>query len=209
MRFALILLLCCTSLSVSAQWWRIKIDLKRHERYALLPRPADHSVDAIIINTSINAPELPHIDLNLSNYSLELAEASVMKSAQHNMRYRVYGTASYNFSDLAQLYVQQNRLSEAKWYYLQSNNIARKENDDKHVISNLMGLAMIKARLGDFTSSAKDLSEAKNIARLHGLKTEEAAVEKEIKYIRDNKTALAKTESHYAETVDTLLKHTH
>ena len=55
-----------------------------------------------------------------------------MHSAQHNMSEGIFTDASYNFSDLARIYILQNRLSEAKWYLLQSNNISRRQRDDKH-----------------------------------------------------------------------------
>jgi len=204
MRFTLLLLFCGFSLTASGQWWRININLnfKRHERFPQLSRLKDHSVSNIRINTAVSKPLLTSVNLNLSDYSLELAEASTIKSAQRNMRFKEYNTASYNFSDLAQLYIRQNRLSEAKWYYLQSISISRQQNDDRHTIYNLMGLALIKAMLSDFESSRNDLTEAREIARAHGLQTDLAQVDAEANYIKANKTKLAKTEVHYAEALN-------
>ena len=72
--------------------------------------------------------------LETCEYTLVATSKMVMEQAKHNMRFRVYNDASYNFSDLAALYVKLHRWSEAKWYYLQSNNISREQNDDKHTM---------------------------------------------------------------------------
>jgi hypothetical protein len=80
-----------------------------------------------------------------------------MKTAQHNMRFRIYDVASVNFSELAQLYAQQNRFSEAKWYFLQSTFLSRQQNNNKLTIANLCKLAMVKLEIGDFILAQQDL----------------------------------------------------
>jgi hypothetical protein len=90
-----------------------------------------------------------------------------MRAAQHNMRFREYALASYKFSELAQIYVKENRLSEAKWYYLQSILISKQQNDHQHTINNLVSLAMIKADLGDLVQAQQDLAEARELARVY------------------------------------------
>jgi hypothetical protein len=198
MKYFFLCWLCLFSISASAQFWHIEI--KWHKRYPLLARVQDHSVAKIKISTLVGTPPvLEPVVLNMSDYRLELAEASVMKKAQRNMRDGVYNVASYNFSDLAALYIQQNRLSEAKWYYLQSNYISRQENDDQHTIANLIGLAKIKLMLGDFDSCNQDLTEARNIARAHGLVNTQVDIEKQMQYIKDNKATFTKTIVHYAD----------
>ncbi|MDR6941781.1 hypothetical protein [Mucilaginibacter pocheonensis] len=134
-------------------------------------------------------------------YALLLMEASVMKTAQHNMRFRVYNSASYNFSDLAQMYLKQNRLSEAKWYLLQSLQISRQQNDNRHTITNLINLAAVKTGYGDFAQAKQDLVEARGLASSLGLTMDVAAVDKQMHYLEDNKNTL-KTEIRYAETAD-------
>lgn len=200
MRYWILIFLCAISFSASAQWWHVdNIFRKRrvilpleHVRVRSVTRVPDHKkfVSPLQVQRSI---------LPVSEYHLEAAERLVMGKAQHNMRFRIYDEASYNFSDLADLYVKQDRLSEAKWYYLQSNLISRQQNDDKHTISNLMALAMIKAQLGDFIASEQDLVEARDIARSKGMQTNLLAVDKESKYIQDNKSTFIRTEVRYAE----------
>jgi len=122
-----------------------------------------------------------------------------MKTAQHNMRFRIYDIASYNFSQLAEMFMKQNRFSEAKWYLLQSNNISRQQNDDSHTIANLMDLAMVKANLGDLQQAQQDLDEARQIATARGFQSVIADIEKENIYIKLNKNASSpKMELKYA-----------
>jgi len=115
------------------------------------------------------------------------------------MRFRIYDIASYNFSQLAELFIKQNRFSEAKWYLLQSNKISREQNDDKHTIANLMDLAMVKANLGDLAQAQQDLDEAHQIATLRGWTSNVADIEKENIFIKINKSASSpKMELRYA-----------
>ena len=200
MKFTLLFIFCATlSFSASAQWW--KISLKKHQRFPLLANVTDHSFKRLpaekLSPSNIQTVKL----INTSDYYLELAEAAVIKTAQHNMRFRVYNVASYNFSDLAKLYIKQNRFSEAKWYLLQSNNISRQQNDDKHTIANLMDLAMVKANLGDLVLAQQDLTEAHQIAASKGWLGNVSEIEKESQYILHNKTTTPKTELRYADAV--------
>jgi hypothetical protein len=201
MRIALILLFCTAiSFSASAQWWHI--DLKKHQRYPQLAQVKNHAVKRLPVVAKLTQHNIrPFTLAHNDDYSLEVAEEAVMKTAQHNMRFRIYDVASYNFSDLAQLYIQQNRLSEAKWYFLQSNNISRQQNDDKHTITNLMALAMIKANMGDVILAQQDLTEARALAMAKSWTANIADIDKEVKYIQLNRSSASKTEMRYADAV--------
>src|SRR5476651_2263819 len=169
MRYFLFIILCSVSVSASAQWWQKPINsinnvFKKHERFPLLAGLKDNSVSKLP-TAKIAKLKITSNIIERAPYMLYMEEMSVMKTAQHNMRFRVYNAASYNFSDLAQMYLKQNRLSEAKWYWLQSLLISRQQNDDKHTISSLMGLATCKARYGDFTQAMQDLNEARHMAK--------------------------------------------
>src|ERR1017187_5064994 len=134
MRSALLIILVTISFSASAQWYRI--DLKFKKKPDLPPPPplieqvTDHSIARLRPVEKPGHPKIYPVSFSRTDYSYEAAEYIVMKEAQHNMRFRIYADASYNFSDLARLYIQQNRLSEAQWYLLQSNTISREQNDD-------------------------------------------------------------------------------
>jgi hypothetical protein len=115
------------------------------------------------------------------------------------MRFRVYNDASYNFSDLAALYVKLHRWSEAKWYYLQSSTISRQQNDDKHTMSNLLGLADIKINTGDIPSARADLREARDISKTLGLQAQTIDIERKILLLVQNNDTSGKPDVKYAE----------
>jgi len=178
MRFVFCIIFCTISTSVSAQWWKFSFlsPKKPPERPDAIVPLADHSFSrlpvAIVITQQINA-----FQLSRSSYSYKLAEDLAIKAAQHNMSLGVYYDASYNFSELARLYMQQNRFSEAKWYLLQSNNISRRQNDVRHTVSNLIDLAMVKANTSNDVQALEDLQEAREIAKAnHFIPQKEAAL---------------------------------
>jgi hypothetical protein len=210
MRFGLLLFFCTIGLSASAQWWHIKLNLnlnlKKHDVLSVLPSLKDNSISHLSLNSKPGKFTVQPLRLSQSEYSLEVAEVSVMKQAKHNMRFRIYNEASYNFSDLAQLYIQLNRLSEAKWYFLQSNQISREQNDDKHTILNLVSLAEIKVVLGDKASARADLLEARDFARARGMQISVVEIDEKILFLEQNRTIAAKPEVKYAETMDTAKK---
>jgi len=200
MRIILLVFLCSLSLSASAQWYKYN-PFRKHERYPQIALLKDHSIKRLPV-AQVAKPKIMYAQIERTPYALFLMEASVMKTAQHNMRFRVYNSASYNFSDLAQMYLKQNRLSEAKWYLLQSLQISRQQNDNRHTITNLINLAAVKTGYGDFPQAKQDLIEARTIANSLGLTMDVAAVDKQMRYLEENKTRL-KTEIRYAETADT------
>jgi hypothetical protein len=196
MRIILLILLLSTSIGASAQWWKLKKAQPRPDEleYAQLHLQKSFLPVNVAPHPRIN----PHI-LSPGDYSLELAEQTAMKTAQHNMRFRIYDVASYNFRDLAQLYVQQNRFSEAKWYLLQSTFLARQQNNNKLTISNLSKLAMVKCEIGDFILAQQDLLEAREIAAAHGWLIEIIEIEKKITQIQRNRFASLRSDMRYAE----------
>jgi hypothetical protein len=200
MRFILLVILCSLSLGASAQWYKYN-PFKKHERFPQIAALKDHSMKRLPI-AQISKTRIAKTTIERTPYALFLMEASVMKTAQHNMRFRVYNSASYNFSDLAQMYQKQNRLSEAKWYLLQSLQISRQQNDNRHTITNLINLAAVKTGYGDYAQAKQDLIEARTLASSLGLSMDVAAVEKQMRYLEENKDML-KTEIRYAETADT------
>jgi hypothetical protein len=195
----IIVLFTTISYSASAQWWRVSI--LRHRYPPITLAKYDPLAHLHITVAKLSTAKIRSINLKQSDFSIELAEDDLIKTAQHNMRFRIYDAASYNFSELARLYIQQNRLSEAKWYLLQSNSISRAQNDDKHTISNLMSLALIKADMGDIVLAQQDLTEAYQLANARGWRTDMASIDKEVKYIQENRTADSKTELRYDESV--------
>lgn len=160
---------------------------------------ARRNLPQIFLVTTTPRPGIKAQTLSPGDYHLEVMEAVVMKTAQHNMRFRIYDVASVNFSDLAQLYVKQNRFSEAKWYFLQSTYLARQQNNNRLTISNLCKLAMVKLQIGDFILAQQDLLEAREIAASHGWLTELLETEKQLSAIQYSRFATLKGNSRYAE----------
>lgn len=199
-KFLLIIVLFTTiSYSASAQWW--KVSILRH-RYPAITLVKDNPAARLHFPLpKLAATKIRPFTLKESDFSIELAEDALIKTAQHNMRFRIYDQASYNFSALAKLYIKQNRLSEAKWYLLQSNSIARAENDNKHIIANLMDLALIKADMGDIVMAQQDLTEAYQLADAQCWRADMANIDKEVKYIQLNRTTASKTELRYDDAV--------
>jgi hypothetical protein len=201
MRISLIIFFFCTiSFSASAQFWQ-KISFKK--KHIILPEVQ------LVKNNSIShikqAPlmlsnmEVRPVVLYETDYTIEAISRYVMEQAKHNMRFRIYNEASYNFSDLAQLYIRLHRMSEAKWYLLQSNNISRQENDDKHTISNLVSLAEIKTYIGDIPSARADLLEARDLALARGMQSEKSDIERKILLLAQNTTTI-RPDLKYAES---------
>ncbi|MFD2872440.1 hypothetical protein ACFS5N_08180 [Mucilaginibacter ximonensis] len=195
MRFFLFLVFVTLSLSASAQFWK-----RKHK-----PAPEVLSLAPVSYQIQIkdNPPaKLEVVKIPRSVYDLEIEEASILKEAKHNMRFRIYDQASYNFTDLAILYLKQNRFSEAKWYLLQSNNIAKQAGNARHVLDNLYLLTDIKVSIGELTLAMADLLEAHDLAVSKGMQTDVALVNKKIKFLQTNKIVAVKAELRYAEAVE-------
>lgn len=197
MRVSLLVFLAIISFNASAQF----LSLKKHDRLPEIEKAVINTKDFVAKTTAAKPAKLVKVQLPVTDYTLELIENSVMKTAQHNMRFRVYDVASYNFSDLAGLYVQQNRYSEAKWFYLQSSIISRQQNNDKLTISNLINLAGIKSQIGDFILAQQDLFEARDMASSHGWLSDLINVEKKLKDIQCKRIISRPTELRYASNV--------
>lgn len=199
MRYLILVFLCALNLSASAQWWRG--DFKKHERFPQIAQLKVHSINRIPKAALVNK-QLPLYRLPRTAYNLKLSEIAVIKTAQHHMRFREYPLASYSFSELAELYVQGNRLSEAKWYYLQSILISKREGDDQHTVKSLISLAMVKADLGDLLQARQDLDEARALALVTGRVADVLLVDKKLDYVKNNKVWLDKSEWRYAENAE-------
>jgi hypothetical protein len=199
MRFRLIILLTVIGFSASAQGFHIG-SLFQKKKHPVLPPlqqaknfPACHIAPAPVVLLT----EIKPFEYDVTEFTLEAREKLIIKEAKHNMSWRIYNLASYNFSDLAQLYIKLHRLSEAKWYLLQSNNISRTENDDKHTIANLISLAYVKDNLGDIESAKADLVEARDLAQVRGMKERVEEIETIIPRLGRNKSPFS---NRYAET---------
>ncbi len=194
MRYLLIGFFSIVCLSASAQWNPFKKKFVRPETEQFTCYSTSR-----LTGYKIQRQRITAVIFDQSDYSLEAAEAVVMKTAQHNMRFRVYHDASYNFTELAHLYVQESRYSEAIWFLLQSNNLSRQENDDKHTIENLVDIATIKAKMGEIALAQQDLTEAHDLAFSRGMTQYLETIELAGQYITQNKLPKEKPVLIYAD----------
>lgn len=199
MRIRLIIFFCLISFAASAQIWEKIGFKKKHIVLPALPPAKGHQFVSTNNTLKLNSLQAQPVVLEASEFTLVATSKMVMEQAKHNMRFRVYNDASYNFSDLAALYVKLHRWSEAKWYYLQSNNISREQNDDKHTMSNLLGLAGIKVNIGDIPSAKADLIEARDLSKSLGMQAQAADIDKQILLLAQNNGAASKPDVKYAE----------
>jgi hypothetical protein len=200
MRFILLLAFCTISITASAQFWQ----KKDKTRYPQLNDANYTSATTISAATKIHTPNVVVFALNRRAYSLDIAEAILLKEAKHHMRFRQYTIASTDFNTLANLYMVAKRFSEAKWFLLQSNAIAKRENNDKLTITNLLDLATIKAAMGELALARTDLKEAHDLANLRGMSTDLAEIDKltnEIEF-KNGSASFAKAEVKYAVAVE-------
>ncbi|WP_413670245.1 hypothetical protein ACEN9X_10065 [Mucilaginibacter sp. Mucisp86] len=199
MRYFLLIILCSVGFNASAQWYYKPFN--KRTRSPQMAYAQNHSIKRLPPPT-VAKVKIPPTIIEHTPYVMAMIEESVMRTAQHNMRFHVYNAASYNFSDLAQMYIKQNRLAEAKWFLLQSITISRQQNDDRHTIANLLDLAAVKADYGDYAQAKQDLAEARQLAISRGLTYDLATVEKKTRYLQDNKFKTPHSETRFAETAD-------
>lgn len=200
MRFTLLLAFCTISISASAQFWQ----KKDKTRYPQLNEANYTSATSISAAKKIHTPNVVVFALNSRAYPLDIAEAILLKEAKHHMRFRQYSIASTDFNTLANLYIIAKRFSEAKWFLLQSNTIAKRENNDKLTITNLLDLATIKAAMGELALARTDLKEAHDLANLRGMSADLAEIDKVTREIelKNGSVSFAKTEVKYAAAVE-------
>ena len=94
------------------------------------------------------------------------AEVFIMKKAlplyYYGLRDKI-GTMSC-YDQLAEMYQQQKRYSEAKWFYIQSNMVARKINNTVGIVASLINLAHVKMSIGDYQLALRDFREAEQLS---------------------------------------------
>lgn len=203
MRYKLIILFSVFSLSASAQFLHISFKKKKHPVLRAIPQIKDRSLCHVSERQVVLFTEVKPYQYDESWFSMQAREKVLLKTVKHNMSWRIYNVASYNFSDLAELYIKMHRFSEAKWYLLQSNNLSRGQNDDRLTIDNLLDLAVVKERLGDLPSARADLNEAHDMAQAKGMKDKMDEINKMIPLLGQNKAFIA---NRYAETPDAAAK---
>ena len=70
-----------------------------------------------------------------------------------------------SFDFLGNLYLDQKRFSEAKWFYIQANSLSRVLNDTVTTITSLINMGIVKMAIGDKALAKQDLAEADLLAK--------------------------------------------
>ncbi len=195
MRFFLLLACCAISLNTSAQFWKKKA--VRFPELGLaqsLPMP-QFATPALVVKNTVSYKKF----ITPPVFDFDKEEQAMLKKAKHNMRYRAYQDASYNFTDLAGIYLLHNRFSEAKWYLLQSISLS---HDAKLKLANLLTLAGIKTDLGELTLAKTDLQQARILANANGLKADVLDIDKRLLTLSNSKPLVIKPELRYSEAVE-------
>jgi hypothetical protein len=190
MKLTLLFLLSAISFSCSAQWYKVfkTNDAPRTPQKELALAPVQFKLS----RAAMSKPVVNHVALEQTWYGLVLNEVIVRKAAQHSMRFHEYADASYGFRDLARIYLQLGKLTEAKWFFLQSLTLSREQNMDRLTIASLMELGTLKATIGDFSLAKQDLDEANGLAAAHGWKDDQVLVNKKIAELESNRIAAVK-----------------
>lgn len=118
-----------------------------------------------------NNRNLAEAYMNLANLwssqkKFKEAEALIMGKLLALTYYKLkdYVATIQCYSQLAQIYQQQRRFSEAKWFYIQSNLLARKINNTSGIVNSLVSLAHVKMSIGDHKLALKDIREAEQLS---------------------------------------------
>jgi len=183
------------ALSANAQWWK----KKPVARLPLLHDAKSVSFNFSMIHNSLATPVTSVAKFETSQFSYDVAEAAVMKSLYHTMRFHMYSESVSNFNSLIALYLEQQRYSEAKWYFLQINYLARQKGDDANIIASLVGVGMVKSEIGEFAQAREDLTAAADFAASRGRLSDVAEIKKKLIVVEHKKSLNIKSDIRYAE----------
>jgi tetratricopeptide (TPR) repeat protein len=109
---------------------------------------------------------MDHAEILTSQKNFTEAETLVLRKA---LPLYYYGLKDKNgtircYDQLADTYHQQKKFTQAKWFYIQSNMLARKINDPLEIVNSLINLAHVKMSIGDYQLALMDYKEAEQLS---------------------------------------------
>ena len=113
------------------------------------------------------------------------------------------------YDQLAEIYQQQKRYSEAKWFYIQSNMVARKINNPAGIVASLINLAHVKMSIGDHQLALRDFREAETLSISNKYTYKLVEIKSDLSHVYNalgNKIAANLALSEYAVLRDALLR---
>lgn len=117
-------------------------------------------------NRFIAESYMDHAEILTSQKKFTEAETMVLRKA---LPLYYYGLKDKNgtircYNQLADTYHQQKKFTQAKWFYIQSNMLARKINSPFEIVNSLINLANVKMSIGDYELALSDFKEAEQLS---------------------------------------------
>ncbi len=109
---------------------------------------------------------MDHAEILTSQKNFTEAESLVLRKALPLYYYGLKdktGTIRC-YDQLADTYHQQKKFTQAKWFYIQSNMLARKINNPLEIVNSLINLAHVKMSIGDYQLALLDYKEAEQLS---------------------------------------------
>jgi hypothetical protein len=113
--------------------------------------------------------------LNQDTTSDKKKQLSYQNEALNYTMKALHQYSSYNdttglrmsFDKLAKIYFSEKKYTQAKWFILQSNSLARIKKDVPNIITSLLTLSAIKSEIKDYKLAMNDLNEALQLSVTH------------------------------------------
>jgi tetratricopeptide (TPR) repeat protein len=103
------------------------------------------------------------------------------------------------YDQLADTYQQQKKFTQAKWFYIQSNMLARKINSPLDIVKSLINLAHVKMSIGDYQLALLDYKEAEQIALKNKFKDQLIGIKCHLSDVHDKLGNLGAASSAFSE----------
>lgn len=104
----------------------------------------------------LRAGHLKHAEQQILTKILLMAYRMNSKQAEMNC-----------YQQLGRVYWHQNKFTEAKWFFVQANILAKKLNHSVGIIRSLLMLAKVKNKIKDYSLALADLKLANNLLNTH------------------------------------------
>lgn len=139
------------------------------------------------------------------------AESIIMSKALPLFAYKIHDKfgSIRCYDQLAEIYQQQKRFSEAKWFYIQSNMLARKINSSSGIVNSLVSLGHVKMSIGDHQLALTDFREAEQLSISNKYQFKLVEIKSDLSKVytvMGNKSAASSALSEFTALKDAILK---
>lgn len=196
--FLLLLISVFIGFTANAQFWKKTPQPRLPLLIAANTNTFNYTKSNLILLTKLTPP----VTFGRMRYSYDVEEAAIMKELYHTLRFRMYTEAIDGMSRLVNLYITENRYSEAKWYLLQCNYFGHKSNNTQAVVSSLVSLGMLKADIGEYDQAKQDLLNAQDICLQQNMAAQATDIDKKLKLVEVKRFANVKNDVQYAEVFE-------